>query len=183
MVVSVLLILPSIFIVICHRDDMNFPFTVTPSSKYLCLRDVVELTCTAQISATWRSDDILGPRQSIDFLNGDSINKSVTVGDGTGVLIETDPRIVTSLSFNLNTDGVDTHCTDSQLRTTTTKSSVQPGEFQFILILNIWLCCCVLIWICVCLDLCVSRFQDQTFHLLCNIDVIHQLVSVLSESD
>ena len=50
---------------------MNFSFTVTTSPEYLCLGDSVQLTCSAEGSATWRSDDILGPDQSISFLNGD----------------------------------------------------------------------------------------------------------------
>ena len=107
---------------------MNFSFTVT-SPEYLCLENLVQLTCSAQGSARWRSDDILGPDQSISFTES-SINSSETVGNGTGVLIETDPLIVTSLSFNLTADEVETNCTDGQTRTTTTKSSVQPSEFQ-----------------------------------------------------
>ena len=129
MVVSVLLMLPS---VICHRDDMNFSFTDTTSPEYLCLGDSVQLTCTAQGSSRWRSDDILGPDQSISFINGDSINTSKPVGNGTTVLPETSPHIVTSLSFYLTTDRVETNCTDSQIRTTRTISSVQPSEFQVV---------------------------------------------------
>ena len=108
---------------------MNFSFTVT-SSEYLCLGDLVQLSCSAQVSATWTSDDILGPDQSITFDSLDSINTPVTVGNGTAVLIEKSPRIVTSLSFNLTTNRVKANCTNNQLRTTTTISSVQPGEFQ-----------------------------------------------------
>ena len=108
---------------------MNFSFTVT-SPEYLCLGDSVQLTCSAQGSARWRSDDILGPDQSITFDGADSINTSMSMGNGTGVLLETDPFIVTSLSFNLTTDRVETSCTDSQARPTTTISSVQPSEFQ-----------------------------------------------------
>ena len=111
---------------------MNFSFTVTISLEYLCLGDSVQLTCSAQGSARWRSDDILGPGQIISFLGFDLINTLVTVGNGTAVLIETDPRIVTSLSFNLTTDRVETSCTDSVLRTTTIISSVQPSEFQVV---------------------------------------------------
>ena len=111
---------------------MNFSFTDTTSPEYLCLGDYVQLTCTAQGSARWRSDDILGPDQSISFINGDSINTSKPVGNGTTVLPETSPRIVTSLSFYLTTDRVETSCTDNQLRTTRTISSVQPSEFQVV---------------------------------------------------
>ena len=109
---------------------MNFSFTVTISLEYLCLGDSIQLTCSAQVSATWTSDDILGPGQTINFDSSNSINTPVTIGNGTAVLIETDPRIVTSLSFNLTTDRVETSCTDSQLRTTRTISSVQPSVFQ-----------------------------------------------------
>ena len=62
----------------------------------------------------------------------ETINTSEPVGNGTGVLLETSPRIVTSLSFNLTTDRVEASCTDNQLRTTTTISSVQDSEFQVI---------------------------------------------------
>ena len=109
---------------------MNFSFTVTTSPEYLCLGDLVQLTCSAQGSARWRSDDILGPGMIINFDSEDSINTLVTVGNGTGVLLETDPRIVTSLSFNLIADRVKTRCTDNQLRTKTITSSVQPSEIQ-----------------------------------------------------
>ena len=108
---------------------MNFSFTVT-SPEYLCLGDSVQLNCSAQRSAMWKSDDILGPGQSITFSIINLINSPVTVGNGTGVLLETSPRIVTSLSFNLTTDRVETSCFDNQLGTTTTISSVQPSEFQ-----------------------------------------------------
>ena len=114
---------------------MDFSFTVTTSPEYLCLGDSVQLTCSAQGSARWRSDDILGPGQSILFDSIISINTPMTVGNGTGVLLETSPRIVTSLSFNLTTDRVVTSCTDNQRMTTTTISSVQPSEFQVILCL------------------------------------------------
>ena len=130
MVVSVLLILPSIFTVICHSDDINFSFTVTSSPEYYCLGDLVQLNCSAEGSARWRSDDILGPGQTITLNSADSINTPMTVGNGTVVLLETDPLIVTSLSFNLTTDRVETSCTDSQFRTTTITSSIQPSEFQ-----------------------------------------------------
>ena len=110
---------------------MNFSFTVTASPEYLCLGDSVQLTCSAQGSARWRSDDILGPGQSIGFDSVGSIDIPITVGNGTAVLTETDPRIVTSLSFNLTTDRVETNCTDNQLRTTTI-SSVQHSEFQIV---------------------------------------------------
>ena len=110
---------------------MNFSFTVT-SPEYLCLGDSVLLNCTAQGLARWESDGILGPDQSIDFDDPNSINRPITVGNGTGVLIETNPLIVTFLSFNLTTNRVETSCTDSQLRTTTTISSVQPSEFQVV---------------------------------------------------
>ena len=126
--------LPSIFTVIHHRYDMNFSSTVTTSPEYLCLGDSIQLTCSAQGSATWRSDDILGPNQYISF-SETSINSLMTVRNGTGVLLEKDPRIVTSLSFNLTTDRVETNCTDGQLMTTTTISSVQPSEFQICYIL------------------------------------------------
>ena len=109
---------------------MNFSFTVTTSPKYLCLGDSVRLTCTAQVSARWRSDDIFGPDQTITFLILNQINSTKTVGNGTSVLLETSPRIVTSLSFNLTADRVETSCTDGQTRTTTRTSSVQPSEFQ-----------------------------------------------------
>ena len=108
---------------------MNFSFTVT-SPEYLCLGDSVQLNCSAQDSARWRSGDILGPGRIITFVSSDSINTPRIVGNGTGVLLETDPRIVTSLSFNLTTDRVETSCTDGQAMTATTISSVQPSEFQ-----------------------------------------------------
>ena len=111
---------------------MNFSFTVTTSPEYLCLGDAVQLNCTAQGAATWRSDNILGPGQTITFTTSSQINSSVTVGNGTAVLIEKDPRIVTSLSFNLTTDRVETSCIDSQLIITTIISSVQPSEFQVV---------------------------------------------------
>ena len=117
--------LPSIFTVICHRD-VNFSFAVIPSSEFSCLEVLVQLNCIANGSARWQSD-ILGPGQSIDFVN-ELINTSKTVGNGTAVLIEKDPHN-TVLSFNLTTDRVETHCTDSQTRTTTTVSYVQPSEF------------------------------------------------------
>ena len=108
---------------------MNFSFTVTTSSEYLCLGDSVQLTCSAQGSAIWRSDDILGPGQIMYFINSSQINSPVTVGNGIGVLLETDPRIVTSLSFNLTTDRVETGCTNSQTGDITRISSVQPSEY------------------------------------------------------
>ena len=111
---------------------MNFSFTVTASPEYLCLGETVQLTCTARGSATWESGDILGHVETIHFISTDAINTSVTVGNGTGVLLEKDPRFVTSLSFNLTTERVETNCTDSQLITTTTISSVQPSEFQVV---------------------------------------------------
>ena len=111
---------------------MNFSFTVKTSPKYLCLGDLVQLTCSAQVSATWTNDVILGPGQCIDFLNGDQINSTETVGNGTAVLLEMSPCIVTSLSFTLTTDRVETSCTDSQTRTTITISSVQPSEFKVV---------------------------------------------------
>ena len=133
MVVSVLLIIPSIlFTVIYHKDYMNFSFIVTPSPEYLCLGDLVQLNCSAEGSVTWISDDILGPDQSISFISTSSINTSRTVGNGTGVLLEKDPCFVTSLSFNLTADRVETRCNDSQFRTTTTVSSVQDSEFLVI---------------------------------------------------
>ena len=130
----------SIFTVICHKDDMNFSFTVTASPEYLCLGDSVQLTCSAQDSARWISDDILGPDQSISFISTSSINTSRTVGNGTGVLLEKNLRIVTSLSFNLTTDRVETSCTDGLTRTATTISSVQPSEFQIKLLLYCYCC-------------------------------------------
>ena len=111
---------------------MNFSFIVTTSPEYLCSGDFVLLTGSTQGSATWRSDYILGPGKIITFDSAVSINTSVPVGNGTGVLLETSPRIVTSLSFNLDTDRVETSCTDNQLRTTTAISSVQPSEFQVV---------------------------------------------------
>ena len=97
----------------------------------MCLGDLVRLTCSALGSATWRSDDILGHGQFISFINGDAINTSKPVGNGTGVLLETNPpHIVTSLSFILTTDRVETSCTDNQDNTTTTISSVQDSEFK-----------------------------------------------------
>ena len=111
---------------------MNFSFTVTTSPEYLCLGDSVQLTCTAQSSATWESDDILGPNQTITFNGEESINTSMTVGNGTAVLLEKNPHFVTSLSFNLTADRVETSCLNYQLGTTTTISSVQPSEFQVI---------------------------------------------------
>ena len=111
---------------------MNFSFTVTTVPDYLCLGYLVQLTCSSQGSARWESDDILGPGQIISFDDEQSINTSITVGNGTAVLLETDPRIVTSLSFNLTANRVKTHCTDSQLRKTTTISSVQPSEFKVV---------------------------------------------------
>ena len=130
---------------------MNFSFTVTISPEYLCLGDSVQLNCFAQGAATWTSDDILGPGQSISFINGDSINTSRTVGNGTGVLLETSPRIVISLSFNLTADRVETNCTDNQLRTTTAISSVQESKFKVI-------CLCVCVWVsgCGCVSVCGS---------------------------
>ena len=108
---------------------MNFSFTVTTSPEYLCLGDFVQLTCTAQGSARWTSDDILGPGQNINFMDIDMINESISMGNGTGILLETSPRIVTSLSFNLTTDRVETNCTDRLANTMTHISSVQPSEF------------------------------------------------------
>ena len=122
---------------------MNFSFTVTTSPEYLCLGDSVQLTCTAQVLARWRSDDILGPDGSISFDDADPLNTPVTIGNGTVVLLERSLRIVTSLSFNLTTDRVETSCNDGQLRTTTTISSVQPSEFQVA-------CLCVCVCVCVC---------------------------------
>ena len=111
---------------------MNFSFIVTTFPEYLCLGGTVQLTCTAQGSATWMSDDILGPGQFIIFDDADSINTSVTVNNGTAILIETDPLYITSLSFHLTTDRVEASCTDGQLRPTTTISSVQDSEFQVV---------------------------------------------------
>ena len=146
--------LPPIFTVICHRDDTNFSFTVTPSPEYLCLGDLVQLNCSAQGSVTWESDDILGPGQRILFVSGDSINTSLTEGNGTGVLLETDPRFVTSLSFNLTADRVETSCTDYQSNTTTTISSVQPSEFQVIYFCcSKYACGCVHVQVCACIEL------------------------------
>ena len=121
-----------IFTVICHRDDMNFSFTVTSSPEYLCLGDSVQLICSAQGSATWRSDNILGPGRVIFLTISNLTNSTETVGNGTGVLLKKNLYniIVTSLLFNLTTDRVEASCTDNQLRTTTTISSVQPSEFQ-----------------------------------------------------
>ena len=129
---------------------MNFSFTVTTSPEYLCLGETVQLTCSAQGSATWISDGILGPsNQSINFASTDPINTPVTVGNGTAVLLERDPRIVTSLSFNLTTDRVVTSCTDSVLRTTTTISSVQPSEFKVIYFCcSKYACGCVHVQVC-----------------------------------
>ena len=62
--------------------------------------------------------------------NGGKINLTETMGNGTAVLLERNPCIVTSLSFNLTTDRVETSCNDNQIRTTTTISSVQSSEFQ-----------------------------------------------------
>ena len=106
---------------------MNLSFTVT-SPEYLCLGEMVQLTCSAEGSVTWRSDDILGLDQ-ITFFSSTSINTSRTVGNGTAVLIKTSPRIVTSLSFNLTADGVETRCTDGQAMFATAISSVQASEF------------------------------------------------------
>ena len=111
---------------------MNFSFIVTPSPEYLCLGDLVQLNCTAEGSVTWTSDDILGPDQIITFTRSSQINSPVTVGNGTGVLLEKDPCFVTSLSFNLTTDRVETRCNNSQFGTTTTISSVQDSEFLVI---------------------------------------------------
>ena len=110
---------------------MNFSFTVTTSSEYLCLGNVVQLNCSAQGSANWISD-ILGIGQTISFANTTQIDLPETVGNGTGILLETSPVIVTSLSFTLTTDRVETRCADNQARTTTTISSVQPSEFQVV---------------------------------------------------
>ena len=96
----------------------------------MCLGDLVQLTCSAQGSARWESDDILGHGQTITLNSADSINTSMTVGNSTAILLETDPRIITSLSFNLTADRVETSCTDNQFRTTTNISSVQASEFQ-----------------------------------------------------
>ena len=111
---------------------MNFSFTVTSSPEYLCLGDSIQLICSAQGSATWRSDNILGPGRVILLTISNLTNSTETVGNGTGVLLKKNLYniIVTSLSFNLTTDRVEASCTDNQLRTTTNISSVQPSEFQ-----------------------------------------------------
>ena len=109
---------------------MNFSFTVTTSPEYLCLGDSVRLTCSAKGSAIWRSDAILGPGQIMFFTTLSQYGLTENVGNGTGVLIEMSPRIVTSLSFNLIADGVETRCTDGQAMFTTAISSVQASEFQ-----------------------------------------------------
>ena len=111
---------------------MNFFFTVTTSSQYFCLGETVQLNCSAQGAAEWTSVYILGTGRSISFDNTDSINIPETIGNGTGVLLETNPRIVTSLSFTLTTDRVETSCTNSQLRATSTISSVQDSEFKVV---------------------------------------------------
>ena len=108
---------------------MKFCSTVTTSSEYLCLGDLVQLNCSAQRSAVWRSNYIFGADQVITFTSS-SQDQLMTVGNGTGVLLETSPRIVTSLSFNLTTDRVEISCADYQDRTNKTISSVQPSEFQ-----------------------------------------------------
>ena len=107
---------------------MNF-FAVTTFPEYLCLGDSVQLNCSAQGSARWRSDDILGQNETISFTRSNQLQMPVTIGNGTAVLIENYPLYVISLSFNLTTDRVETSCTDGQTRTTTTISSVQPSEF------------------------------------------------------
>ena len=98
----------------------------------MCLGDLVQLTCSAQGSATWTSDDILGPSETINFDSTDSINRLVPVGNGTAVLLEKSPHIVTSLSFNLTTDRAEANCADNQLRNMMIESSVQPSEFQVV---------------------------------------------------
>ena len=111
---------------------MNFSFTVTTSSQFLCLGDSVILTCSAQGSARWRSDAILGPGKNIYFVSADEINTLRILGNGTAVLLQTSPRVVTYLSFNLTVYSVKTLCTDSQLRNATTISSVQPSEYPVV---------------------------------------------------
>ena len=109
---------------------MNYSFTVTASPEYLCLGDLVQLTCSARRSARWTSDDILGSGETISF-NWFSRTKSPkTKGNGTGILIKKFPCIVTSLSFNLTADGVETKCTDAQHRVSTEISHLQPSEFK-----------------------------------------------------
>ena len=90
----------------------------------------MELNCSAQNAVQWSSESIIGHGLSISFDNSDEINSTKMEGNATGTLLQTNPLLVSSFSFNLTADRVQTNCTDSQFMSTTEISSVYPSEFH-----------------------------------------------------
>ena len=91
------------------------------------------MNCSAQNAIIWSSETIIGHGRGISFDSSDEINLPKMEGNATGILLQTNPLLVSSLFFNLTADRVQTNCTDSQFISTAEISSVYPSEFQAVI--------------------------------------------------
>ena len=88
---------------------------VTSTSDIVCFGEEVTLTCSAEDSVRWSSDDVIGEGMSIQFIRiGNTPGAIITIGNATAeYLRDEDMTVISSLRFNATSDVSVITCMDN----------------------------------------------------------------------